>query len=406
MGKIRGRIKIKKRLTQLTFDFFEKKSIKVRRKTKTTEQFIAEAKAVHGDRYDYSESEYVNSYTKIKIICPEHGSFEQVPYGHLRGQGCPKCGRKKNIKSQTKTAEQFIAEAKSVHGDRYDYSDSEYVNCETKVKIICPEHGSFEQRPRIHLNGSGCPKCGLKKFIKSQTKTTEQFIAEAKAVHGDRYGYSESEYVNCKTKVKIICPEHGSFEQAPHIHLGGQGCPKCSHKERAKSQTKTTEQFIAEAKSVHGDRYDYSDSEYVNCETKVKIICPEHGSFEQSPHNHLQGRGCPTCKSSKGELSIQSILESLSIKYEREKRFKSCKNKFSLPFDFFLPDLNILIEYDGEHHFRPVTFGGNKAQAQENFKLRQKTDKIKTCWAKSSPYTLHRIKHDQDIEKKMKEIIA
>jgi len=178
------------------------------------------------------------------------------------------------------------------------------------------------------------------------------------------------------------------------------------HKMRLRKNTKNTEQFIAGAKAVHGDRYDYSEVEYVHCETKVKIICPKHGPFEQVARSHLKGSGCPTCKSSKGELRIQSILESLSIKYEREKRFESCKNKVPLPFDFFLPDLNILIEYDGEHHFRPVTFGGNKAQAQENFKLRQKTDKIKTCWAKSSPYTLHRIKYDEDIEKRTREIIS
>ena len=402
MGKIGGRVKIKKCLTQLTFDFFEKKSIKMRGKRKTTEQFIAEAKAVHGDRYDYSEVEYVHIRTKIKIICPEHGPFEQTPNSHLQRKGCPKCGSKQRVKSRVKTTEQFIAEAKAFHGDRYDYSESEYVHHKTKVKIICPKHGPFEQVPSGHLYGRGCPKCGYEKI----KKNTEQFIVEAKAFHGDRYDYSEVKYFNGETKIKIICPEHGSFEQSPKNHLNGSGCPKCGSEEAAKSQTKTIEQFIAGAKAFHGDRYDYSEVKYFNTYTKVKIMCLKHGSFEQSPKNHLNGSGCPKCKSSKGELSIQSILESLSIKYEREKKFKSCKNKVPLPFDFFLPDLNILIEYDGEHHFRPVTFGGNKAQAQENFKLRQKTDKIKTCWAKSSPYTLHRIKYDEDIEKKMKEIIA
>lgn len=123
----------------------------------TTEEFIARAKAVHGDRYDYSKVEYVNSKEKVTIICPKHGEFPQTPQKHLYGQGCPICGNKPKI-----TTEEFIKKALTVHGDRYDYSNVKYENASTKVCIICKEHGEFWQAPYTHLNGHGCSKCATK----------------------------------------------------------------------------------------------------------------------------------------------------------------------------------------------------------------------------------------------------
>ena len=246
-----------------------------------TEQFIEKARKVHGDKYDYSKVNYVNSSTKVTIICPIHGEFEQTPNKHLLGQGCPKCAG--GIKLTTKN---FIEKARKVHGDKYDYSKVNYVNNRTKVIIICPEHGEFEQTPASHLTGSGCPMCvGGIKFSK------EQFIEKAREVHGDKYNYSKVNYINANTKVIIICPEHGEFEQTPGSHLYGQGCPKCANNIKL-----TTEQFIEKAKEVHGDKYDYSKVNYLNSYTKVTIICPEHGEFEQTPANHLVGKGCPKCK--------------------------------------------------------------------------------------------------------------
>jgi len=123
-------------------------------KRKTTEEFIEMAKSIHGDRYDYSLVEYKNNKTKVKIICPVHGVFEQKPIHHLRGHGCHECGDKRL------TTKQFIEKVKSIHKDKYDYSLVEYKNNKTKVKIICPVHGPFEQRPNDHLRGRGCFKCG------------------------------------------------------------------------------------------------------------------------------------------------------------------------------------------------------------------------------------------------------
>ena len=186
-------------------------------KKKTTEEFIKEAKEIHGDKYDYSLVEYKGNHEKIKIICPTHGVFEQTPANHLVKHGCPKCG---NVHKPS--TEEFIKRAKEIHGDKYDYSLVEYKNNETKIKIICPIHGVFEQTPSGHLAG-GCAACsGIKKY------TTEEFIKRAKETHGDKYDYSLVNYVNAHTKIKIVCPKHGVFFAIPANHLNrGDGCPYC-----------------------------------------------------------------------------------------------------------------------------------------------------------------------------------
>lgn len=125
----------------------------------TTEQFVAKAKAIHGDKYDYSKVDYANNHTKVCIICHEHGLFWQTPKEHLKGSGCIQCGRERMRFKQTLSQEEFIQKAMSVHGDKYDYSKVEYVNATTPVSIICPRHGVFKQKAYGHIWGYGCPHC-------------------------------------------------------------------------------------------------------------------------------------------------------------------------------------------------------------------------------------------------------
>ena len=257
----------------------------------TTNEIIAKAKLVHGDKYDYSKVDYVKDYIKVCIICPEHGEFWQRPHAHLQGQGCPKCKSKK----QTCTTDEFIAKAKKIHGDKYDYSKVKYIDTKSKVCVVCPEHGEFWQTPSHHLSGCGCPKCANKNKGEYRRSSKKDFITKARKIHGDKYDYSKVDYVNNYTKICIICPEHGEFWQTPHNHLSGQGCPKCG----VEKQTSTKEEFIKKAKEIHGDKYDYSKVDYSNAHTKVCIICPNHGEFWQTPNNHLRGHGCPKCKRNK-----------------------------------------------------------------------------------------------------------
>ena len=260
------------------------------KKKMNKEEFIKKAREVHGSKYDYSKVEYSNSKTKVCIICPGHGEFFQSSNAHLQGKGCPKCGINIRIEKTKMSTAEFIAKAQEIHGNKYDYSKTEYSNSRTKVCIICPDHGEFWQTPTLHLQGNGCPKCSGKNKL-----TTEEFIEKARKVHGDKYDYSKVDYKNNHTKVCIICPDHGEFWQTPSNHLKKQGCPKCGFTIRNEKNTMTTEEFIAKAREVHGSKYDYSKSEYQNCNVKVCIICPEHGEFWQLPSSHLSGRGCPKC---------------------------------------------------------------------------------------------------------------
>lgn len=209
--------------------------------------------------------------------------------------------------SLEKRKEQFLLDAKNTHGTRYDYSYIEYKNALTKVTIICPEHGEFLQTPSTHINSKhGCPQCSyIAGGIKNCKRTTADFIVAAKQVHGETYDYSMVDYVQSHSKVTIICPTHGEFNQTPNNHLRGQGCPDCGKKYSSLIRTYTTEEFIERAKVIHGDRYDYSNSIYVGHQSNIEIICKKHGSFFQQPSNHLHisaPTGCPICFSDLGGL--------------------------------------------------------------------------------------------------------
>ena len=268
----------------------------------TTEEFIKKAHETHGDKYDYSKVEYVNARTKVCIICPEHGEFYITPGNFLFGQGCRLCGIKEKSEKRKLTNEEFILRARQVHGWKYDYSKINYINIDTKVCIICPEHGEFWQTPYNHLNGNGCPKCA-----NNLNYTTEEFIKRAKEIHGDKYDYSKVEYVNSYNKVCIICPEHGEFYIKPGNHLHGVGCPKC------KGKYKTTEEFINEIKKIHDNKYDYTNTIYNGAFNPVRIICLKHGEFITTPHSLLAGCGCKKCGNEishlKQKLSTEEFIK-------------------------------------------------------------------------------------------------
>ena len=347
---------------------------------KTISEFIYQAKDIHGDRYDYSLVEYKNTKNKVKIICNIHGIFEQSPQSHLSGQGCSICGFEKTKNNNTKNTKEFINQAKNKQDDKYDYSLVNYINAYTKVKIMCKEHGLFEQTPNSHLSGTGCPICN------NNNSDTNTFINKSLIKNGNRYDYSLVNYINSKTKIKIICKEHGIYNQSPNSHLSGTGCPECNKK--------TTETFILKAKEIHDDKYDYSVVNYINNSTKVKIMCKEHGLFEQLPSNHLSNNGCPKCRKSKGENKISIFLNKYNIKFEEQKMFADCKFKSPLKFDFYLSDYNICIEYDGEFHFLEIDqYGGIK-----KLEYQQNNDNIKNEYCKKNKIKLLRINYKQNIK--------
>lgn len=272
----------------------------------------------------------------------------------------------------------FLEKAKLIHGDRYDYSKVNYVKGDIKVEIVCSRHGSFYQRPHDHLKGRGCPKCGYEDKVKrSSLRSVDDFIIDAKALYGDKYDYSKADYRGAKEKVLIRCNDCGyEFWQRPNDHLSGKGCPKCG-----KTLKKGVDDFIIDAKKIHGNKYDYSRVLYFDNKTSVEIVCPEHGVFWQRPDNHLSGQGCPKCKQSKMENEILQTLVSNSISFETQKTFDWLVNpdtKYHLFCDFYLPEYNTVIECQGEQHFESVEhFGGEtefwkikKRDEQKNFLCR------------------------------------
>jgi hypothetical protein len=336
------------------------------------EEFVEKAKQIHGEKYNYDKVKYINNRTKVIIICPIHGDFEQSPTGHLQqGQGCSSCSGKKK-----KTTEKFIQDAIKIHEKKFSYEKVNYINNSTKVVITCETHGDFEQTPKNHLNGKGCDKCSGTYKI-----TSEKFIEAAKQIHADKYSYDRINFVNTKTKVFITCPSHGDFEQTPNNHLQGQGCSFCSGKKK-----KNTVEFIEEAKQIHNEKYQYDKVNYVSRKAKVVITCPFHGDFKQAPNNHIQGQGCPRCKTSRGEAEIETVLKKLKIKFETQFTFDDCIDKKKLPFDFavFINGKIGLIEFHGQQHYDRVYFGNTNEQHEEA----KKRDNIKVQYAKNKRISL------------------
>ena len=252
--------------------------------------------------------------------------------------------------SKRKTTEQFIKEAKKIHGDRYDYSKVEYVNTHTKVCIICHEHGEFMQVPQSHLKGCGCSKCG-RIYVGKLLSKNDSFVKTAKNKYGDRYDYSKVEYVNAHTKVCMICPKHGEFYITPNDHLKGNGgCGLCKKETISNLHKSNTKEFIEKSKKVHGNKYDYSKVNYINSHSMVKIICPKHGEFELIAYAHLNGQGCKKCKMSVLENEVFQLLLKENFDFKYDVRNLDFLNGLTL--DFYLPKYNLGIECQGIQHFK------------------------------------------------------
>lgn len=297
------------------------KDILSQKKTMSTEDFIQKAKLVHGDKYDYSKVEYNGQKEQVCIICPIHGEFwiDINNFLYNKGRGCPKCGLDRKAKARLKTKEIFIEESITIHGDKYDYSKVEYKGNKKQVCIICPIHGEFWQKPSDHLRYHGCPKCSHEMRIKSKEEKRNNFIQKAQEKHNHKYDYSKVDYVDGDTKVCIICPTHGEFWQTPKNHMKANGCYECAKETIHQCRTRLVEDFLEDAKRLHGDKYDYSKCVYLSCDQNIEIICPIHGSFWMKPTNHIHKRfpqGCPKCGM---ETKIKKMRKDINLFIEEAK---------------------------------------------------------------------------------------
>ena len=262
----------------------------------TNELFISKAIAIHGDRYDYSEIEYVNSRQKIKIICKIHGAFLQAPFSHLRGKNCQKCGREaRSAFKRKKMAKEFEGKARAVHGDEYDYSKTLYRSVREKVTIVCKIHGEFKQNPEVHLLGHRCKRCAE---AGKNKKSEEDWLQDFDLVHKGKYDYLPFPNALSKDKITIICPKHGIFRQGLQNHASGKGCSMCGFEKRNEGLRLDKSEIINRCTEIHNGIYEYpwENVEYRNAQHKMPIICKIHGEFSQSMVNHMyMNAGCPSC---------------------------------------------------------------------------------------------------------------
>lgn len=391
---------------------------------KLKEDFIRKAKEKWGEvRYDYSLVDYVNNKTKVEIICKEHGSFWIRPNNHLSGQGCPTCGRIQANKNIALTTSEFIARAREVHGDKYDYSKVNYTRNQEPVIIICPIHGEFEQKPIAHLSGCGCNICNPPKTLCSH----DEFVAKMKRQHPNLEIISK--YINSRSPITVRCKIHDhTFETTPKRLVAGQNCQKCYDDRRGDAVRLSKEEALNRILNVHGDKYGYPNfnKEYKTTQSQLTCVCKKHGAFKSTAYKlYSQGCGCPKCAHEENGFSKRLTTEEFvnksklihgekydysKVKYKTtddevciicpehgeflqvasyhisgngcpkcneslmEKRVNLLLKNNDIVFsrevnfnciggkrvDFYLPKQNLIIECQGNQHLTPIDFFGGE----------------------------------------------
>lgn len=296
--------------------------------------------------------------------------------------------------SLEKRTANFFKKLYTVHGDKYDTVNVNYVNNTTEIELICATHGKFNITPMSLLAGGNCQKCGYEKRAKANNTfgSIEELEEELHRVHNHKFKYIiKSASVN--HQISVICPIHGLYETQAYIHLTS-GCRKCFNASE-KSLKRTTEEYIFEAKQIHGNRFDYSLTKYNGVKNTIDIICYKHGVFTQNAGEHLYGNGCSKCSSSKGENKIIEFLNNAKIDFIFQKSFNQLKSKKKLRYDFFIPTANTIIEFDGIQHFKKVNFSGKFTEEEliENLRNIQYYDSLKNAFASENNINLIRINY-------------
>ena len=406
-------------------------------------EFIDKISKLH-HQLDFSSTIYVRSSDKVNVICPQHGNFFIKPNKLQQGQGCPKCSREntrislnemkerfklidsnnnnilwetfqgndkemsfkcckhgifssiphyiiqtgylfcnKGCSKLAHTNDEFITLSKQRFGNVFNYDYVDYINLETNVKLICNKGHVFYQRPDGHLKGSGCPIC----IGRGCDYTIDGFLSKVREKHNDKYDLSQIRFDTLQDKIDVICPLHGLFIMRAINFLRGSGCHKCGKECRVLSQN----EFINRLENIFLDRYDFSKTVYNRSCKTVKVICKKHGLFSRKASLLLIGMGCTKCSLPEGEIIIENFFIRNKIRYIHNKTFPGCKIKRLLRFDFYLPDYNCCIEYDGIGHFKPI-FG------QKSFKFGLQSDRTKNEFCHKQGIQLIRINRKDFIE--------
>lgn len=360
---------------------------KIKSKNKlSSDEFIMRSVDKHTNIYDYSKVILIDTKTPVEIICKKHGSFFPTPSNHMNGSKCPKCAIIGKSENQMIQFKEFVERSLDKYENLYEYIEPKVFNYKFPIKAICNKHGIFILNPERHITrGAKCPSCTKEE----NSISIEEFIKISNNIFKKEYDYSLVSFNTLKDKVKIICQYHGIFyKRATHHIHNKKGCPECS---RIKKLSMNISEFIKISDVVFNGKYDYTNSVFINKKTKIEIICPKHGTFMKRPIEHINGSGCPVCRESKGELKIREILNREKIEFISQKIFEGCFYKNLLKFDFYLPNYNLCIEYDGPQHSQVIeAWGGQKKLEETRIK-----DGIKNNFCSSNNIKLFRINYDQ-----------
>lgn len=337
----------------------------------TTESFIAKANEIHNNKFTYEKTIYTKMCETIIVTCPIHENFEIKASLHIHNSGCSSCGNEarrekniKNCKARAYTTEEFIEIAKDIHGDRYDYSETEYKGLRHNVIIKCDVHGVFEQMAQAHIYmDQGCSICFKEKRLRifdqdwnDPNYDPDYFFVKAREMYGQRYDYNKTDLVNrTNGTVEIGCRQHGSFfiRPANHIHANKkQGCQQCERVQRRRRLVKmhkqsmvTMDEFIKRAQAVHGNLYSYDNVVYKGITERVEIICQTHGSFWQTPREHWDQSGCQKCANFATSQAEKKWLEDLNVpEIQKSIRIEGKLYKF----DGYNPTTNTVYEFFGD----------------------------------------------------------
>lgn len=342
------------------------------------------------EKFKIKTDSYIKVFSECSL-CKENKKIKYAAYLiniNKNGQFvCKTCNQKitnSNRKGIKFTQKEFKVDFKKIIKEKFGLIplDDKQVRHKDVFIVKCLKHGEISGTFKT-ISRTGCTKCNLEK---KQSSLQKKFVEKSLIKHDNKFSYEKVQYINSKEKVIVVCKKHGDFRISPANHLNGNGCESCSKLDIL--------DFIERSKLIHGSKYIYDKAIYINDITKIEIICPKHGSFFQRPSSHYSGNGCPSCRWSLGEKKVSSFLNNNSIKFETQKRFPECKNKLELKFDFYLTDLEILIEYDGVQHFKPIDyFGGDERFTYEN-KLR----KIKENFCTEKNIKLIRISYLEDVD--------
>lgn len=349
----------------------------------TDKEFVQRANAIHGTgKYGYDQVVYVKAQVKIKIVCATHGVFEQTPSSHLMGNGCGRCAGK-----YKKTHDEYMSQVRNIHGEAVLVLE-EYKGDKAPIRHQC---GGCQREwltaPSTILQNHGCRPCKMKENGVRNTKTHQEYFDQIQCLHEGRIIVFQ-EYEGDDVPIEHVCTVCGSTWNAwPTNIIQGHGCWECGQRRSHEAQTKSNDTYATQlAEIVEGD---FAPTEtYAGARTPIDHRCSFCDNvWKISPDNALRGRGCPRCNESQGEKAVRRFLDDNQIEYTRQKTFSGCRREGLLRFDFYLPEKQICIEYDGEQHFRPCEIYGG----QEKFETRMECEEIKDSYCIANAISLFRI---------------